>query len=396
MRILFVAMAESSHTARWVKQLANTGWDMHVFDAMAAGVGLELSGVTAYTVFSSPVPTPHLIAHHAATTLWPGRNPLSKRLLPRLATRLMPPRARMLAELIKQLKPDVVHSLEMQHESYIVLEAQRLLGAEFSMPWIYSSWGSDLYLYGNDPHHRDRIKAVLAACDYYIADCARDIVLAQQLGFRGEVLGVYPGVGGFAIAEMRQYMQADTPATRRVIALKGYDGWAGRARVGLRALRQCADQLRDYSIEIYSAGKKTKLLAAWLSQQTGLRVRVIPQSSHVEILKLMGRARTAIGLSISDGTPNSMLEAMTMGALPIQSDTVSTGEWITDGVNGLLVPPEDVDRVAAAVRRALLDDDLVDQAAQLNYQMAMERLDVALIQPQVCALYERVAACTKA
>lgn len=85
-----------------------------------------------------------------------------------------------------------------------------------------------------------------------------------------------------------------------------------------------------------------------------------------------------------------------MGALPIQSDTVSTGEWITDGVNGLLVPPEDVDRVAAAVRRALLDDDLVDQAAQLNYQMAMERLDVALIQPQVCALYERVAACTKA
>jgi len=157
-------------------------------------------------------------------------------------------------------------------------------------------------------------------------------------------------------------------------------------------LRQCADLLRGYTIEVYSAGKKIKLLAAWLARQTGLTVRIIPQSSHIEIIKLMGRARIAIGLSVSDGTPNSMLEAMTLGALPIQSDTISTGEWITDGVNGLLVPPENPDRVAAALRRALVDDELVDRAAQINSQIALERLDYALIQPRVQALYEQVAA----
>ncbi len=390
MRILFVAMAESIHAANWVKQLAGTGWDVHLFDATASGVGSELSGVTAHTVFRSASPTPHLTAHHSALVFTKGRNPITKRLLPFMA-RFLPSRAQALAELIRQFKPDVVHSLEMQHESYVVLEAKRLMGAEFSMPWIYSSWGSDLYLYGNDPYHRDRIRAVLEACDYYISDCRRDVTLAKQLGFKGDVLGVFPGPGGFDLRGMRQHRMSGPPSARRVIALKGYDGWAGRARIALHALRQCADQLGGYTVEIFSASKNIQTLALQMSKTTGLPIRVMPCGARTEIVKLMGRARFTIGLSISDGTPNTMLEAMIMGALPIQSDAGgATGEWITDGENGLLVPPEDSDRVATAIRRALRDDALIDRAMQLNEKLANERLDDELIQSRVIARYEMV------
>jgi glycosyltransferase involved in cell wall biosynthesis len=106
----------------------------------------------------------------------------------------------------------------------------------------------------------------------------------------------------------------------------------------------------------------------------------------------MGRARIAIGVNVTDGTPNTMLEAMVMGAFPIQSDTISTAEWITHGENGLLVPPEDHEAIAAAIRWALLDDALVDRAAEINAQITAERIDRAVIQPEVIAMYEKVAA----
>jgi len=48
-----------------------------------------------------------------------------------------------------------------------------------------------------------------------------------------------------------------------------------------------------------------------------------------------------------------MLEAMTMGALPIQSDAGGARAWIHDGENGLLVAPEDPEAVEAAIRRAV-------------------------------------------
>ena len=44
-----------------------------------------------------------------------------------------------------------------------------------------------------------------------------------------------------------------------------------------------------------------------------------------------------------------------MGALPIQSCTACADEWIVDGRSGLIVPPEDVDVIENALRRALTD-----------------------------------------
>jgi glycosyltransferase involved in cell wall biosynthesis len=106
----------------------------------------------------------------------------------------------------------------------------------------------------------------------------------------------------------------------------------------------------------------------------------------------MGRSRVAIAVGLADGSPLSLLEAMSMGAFPIQSDTVSTAEWIENGRNGLLVPPEDSETVANAIRRALRDDNLVQCAAEINSQIIAERVDASVIKPQVIELYRRAAA----
>jgi glycosyltransferase involved in cell wall biosynthesis len=108
----------------------------------------------------------------------------------------------------------------------------------------------------------------------------------------------------------------------------------------------------------------------------------------------MGRSRIALALSTTDGTPNAMLEAMIMGAFPIQSNTVSTGEWIIDGRNGFLVPPEDTEATARAIRKALGDNGLVDRAADVNGELTRAKVDVSVINPRVIQMYEQVASST--
>ena len=81
-----------------------------------------------------------------------------------------------------------------------------------------------------------------------------------------------------------------------------------------------------------------------------------------------------------------------MGALPIQSDTQSTAEWITDGRNGILARSNNPEEIAAALRRALQDDELVDRAAGANLELMKERLDIAAVRPKVIDMYRHVAA----
>ena len=75
----------------------------------------------------------------------------------------------------------------------------------------------------------------------------------------------------------------------------------------------------------------------------------------------------------------------------MQSDTGCGDEWLCQGKSGLLVPAEDPAAVAAALRLALADDELVDRAAETNARLAYERLDVSVIKPQVIEMYKRVA-----
>ena len=63
-----------------------------------------------------------------------------------------------------------------------------------------------------------------------------------------------------------------------------------------------------------------------------------------------------------------------MGSFPIQSCTACADEWLEHGVGGLLVPPEDPDVIAAALRQALTDDGLVDGGAEQNWRVACARL----------------------
>ncbi len=132
-----------------------------------------------------------------------------------------------------------------------------------------------------------------------------------------------------------------------------------------------------------------------LAARSGLELEVrTPRAplDHEEMLRRHGEARVSIGLSMSDGISTSFLEAMVMGSFPVQSWTSCAGEWIVDGESGILVPPDDPVPVAAALRRVLTDDRLVDAAAERNRAEAERRLDGSALARVARAIYEEVRA----
>ena len=87
------------------------------------------------------------------------------------------------------------------------------------------------------------------------------------------------------------------------------------------------------------------------------RVAFLGQVPNVE--HWMARAGLVVQPSRFEGFPNAVLEAMATGAPVISADCPSgPSDLISQDVNGVLVPPEDVDALSVAMRRLLLDEQL--------------------------------------
>jgi hypothetical protein len=387
MRILFVSPVASIHTARWIAQLHGTGWDLHVFPAIEADEPHgELTGVTvhraAYCASARPgltqaglrLPSEGTVA--AVRRMWRTWRPRY--------------REQQLARLVERLRPDLVHSMDTQTGGYLTLAARRLCGGGFP-PWAATNWGSDVYLFGRLAAHRERVREVLGHLDYAFCECRRDVDLMASHGFRGKQHPLVPAGGGFRLEELEPIRSATPASQRRLILVKGYQTWAGRALVALRALERCADLLDGREIAVFSAGEEVTIAAELFEQRTGVPVRVIPQrTAHRDMLALHAQARVYVGLSISDAISLSFLDAMAMGAFPVQSGTSCGDEWTKDGRTALFVPPDDVDVVEGALRRALADDALVDAAAAANWSTVRARLDWHTLRQQVIGSYTRM------
>lgn len=388
MRILFVAMPDSIHTARWISQVTNQGWEVYLYPVYKADPHPSLRNIT---LFDTHIFRPASLDISVEWINWPSiryyLDYYNRRFKHQYSTK---PAELSLKKVIKLIKPDIVHSLEFQHAGYMTLNVKKQFGEKFPT-WIATNWGSDLYLFGRLLEHQHPIREILEKCDYYSCECQRDVEIAQKMGLKSPVLPVLPNAGGIKVDQAVILCQDGPVSKRKYIIIKGYQGWAGRAFVALQALRFCQDILQGYTLIIFNSGEDTTLAARLFSDDTGIPVEIIPSfSSHEEILRQFGESRIYIGLSISDAISTSLLEAMVMGAFPIQSCTACADEWIENGATGFIVPPEDPQKIAEAIRDALTDDKLVDQAAEINLGVARKRLDYEKIQTQVIEMYQNI------
>ncbi|MGH8131322.1 MAG: glycosyltransferase [Steroidobacteraceae bacterium] len=384
MKILFVGQADSSHTVRWIRQLEGTGWDCHLFPAEHfRNINPELRNVMVHSLFRTPSLPPTV--RESAFIPWSAN--VGRTFTERLLVRAGVDDARRLARVIRRVKPDVVHSLCVHIGGFPTRAAREIVGTPFPR-WLVSNLGLDVYYFRHFEEYAGRIRAVLSSCDEYLCECHRDVPLAREFGFKGKDWPVLPQAGGLDLARMTELRRRRAPSERRLILVKGYQHFYGRALVALKAVELCATDLAGYRVALFGvSGADVEFTARVVSTRTGVPIEIIPRSPHDRILELQSHARVCISLSVADAACTTFLEAMAAGAFPVQSNTGCSAEWAAHGEGALFVDPDDPHDVATALRRAVTDHALVDRAAEVNWGPVVAGLDQEKIRAVVLERY---------
>jgi hypothetical protein len=379
MRILVVGFAASVHLSLFLRIFEGTDWDVRLFDS---------------TIWAAPHPAlPDLPVYTGARTAAAGTtgHPSQVRRLP--SPRSVEEHVDRLAEIIEEFRPDIVHSHEIQHAGALVhgaLKRPRTLRPA----WLCTNWGSDIFWFGRDRISIPTIRSVVRTCDYYSAECHRDVALARAFGLRGTVVGLWPGAGGIDLSSAGKLRLPGPTSARKTIAVKGGHGTFGQGHLAFQGVARCVDLLEGWEICTYQADPEVAARYDQLATRHPIRHTSVStqerSTSHDDHLAMHGRARVSIGFNRSDGLSMSFIEAMAMGSFPVQSSSACGREVTTPGRGALFVSPSDVDALASALRHALTDDALVDSAAELNQAVCRTSFDARKVRLRVLDAYERI------
>ena len=377
MKILMVSIF-APHFFNWTEQLKDSGHEVYWLDVFDSNTYVEKIDFVKQIIgwrYKWDYPGRYFLKR-ASPTLTDLINLFNERNLQKT-----------LSSVIEEIKPDVVHSFVMYLSTAPILEVMR---QNPDLKWIYSSWGSDLYFYRKRQKELGEMEQTFPELDYMFADCLRDHKIALQHGFSGEFLGVFPGGGGFDFNLTDEFIQP--VGSRNVILVKGYQGLHGRCIPVLNALWKIREVLKDYKIIVFGAGEEVKehVLESQLTEWELLEVYGV--LDHSRVMELMGEAFLYIGNSLSDGTPNTLLEAIIMGAFPVQSNPGgATAELIQDGKNGFLIAnPEAEDEIAELLQKVLSQKTIIIEGVNYNLQEIKPNLEKEEVKEKVLDKYRFV------
>jgi len=120
------------------------------------------------------------------------------------------------------------------------------------------------------------------------------------------------------------------------------------------------------------------------------RVTFLGLRTRDETLRIVAGAEAGLLSSDWENLPHSAVEALSVGVPVVSTAVGGVPEVVTDGENGLLVPPGDPEALAAALRRILEEPGLRDRLAAAA-KPSVEALSSEVVYGKLEALLEAVA-----
>jgi len=405
MHILLVADGRSPTTQRWILGLQAL---QHRVSQVSTFPCQPLPGVEALHIL--PVAFSGLAGSQVGTTIQSSQRPGGLRSsVRRFRSLFLAGRywfgpfsiwtyRRTFRKLVGELQPDLVHSLRIPFEGMLASHTPP------GIPLAVSVWGNDLTLHANgSPWMQKLTSQTLKRADGLLADAARDIRLANQWGFRpGLPAKVVPGSGGLDLVEMHQPRSSGDEALAEnlpagvplIINPRGFRPGSVRNDVFFHAIPlvlQRWPQARFVCLAMAGQPEATD----WVERlKLGANVRLLPYLPQTQVWDLFKQAGITVSVSEHDGTPNTLLEAMACGCFPVVGDIESLREWITPGINGMLVEPTKPQSLADALLTALDHPELRTRAAEINQKLIRQRAEVNLVRAQMEIFYQQVLSST--
>ncbi len=148
----------------------------------------------------------------------------------------------------------------------------------------------------------------------------------------------------------------------------------GQKRIShlLEAMKAISKELPEARLEIYGTGPE-KISLDRRIDELGLKGRatIMEPVAQQELRKVYNRAAVVVLNSIEEGFGLALTEAMLCRTSVIGTNSGGITDIIDDGKTGLLIPPDDIEKLADAIRLVLNDRLLRAHLAEAGYKKAL-------------------------
>jgi glycosyltransferase involved in cell wall biosynthesis len=288
-----------------------------------------------------------------------------------------------IVELIR-FRPSVVHLQAASDTSFIrkgiLLWISRIAG----VPVVFHMQGSNFQVYyENSPRP---IQAVIRA-----TLCRASAVVALGETWAARLSAIAP------TARIAVIPNAVRPADRSVQPAPGepvgvvFLGRIGDRKGAFRLLDAWA-RLDGEAATLTIAGDGDVERARRRIQELHLdeTVEVREWLSESDVCELLDCAQVLVLPSRNEGQPLAVLEAMARGLCVVASDAGGLPEMIGGGC-GMIVSPDDIEAIAAALRLVVHDHELRTQYGAAAYARVADLFDVRIVWRRLDALYREVS-----
>jgi hypothetical protein len=377
-KVLVIGMFDSIHLARWLSQFEDQNIEFVLFPSKKfkyLNFELEILIKSKNTAVFT-LPTPYFCSKYI------GHLDYILNLLFKIFN--MDLKKILLKRTLISNKFKLVHAIEIQGAGYLYDSLPKNILDQNTL--ILTNYGSDIFYFKNISDHNKKIKSVLKKAKFYSGECHRDYELALNLGFNGRFLPCIPNAGGFKekIFDLNQTVSEK----RNLIVVKCYGGIFGLGGLVIEALTQFLINKPNVKVLLYSVTKDLSDQAILLKKNFPGQIiiqNINDKISRTSFLKYFSEAKIYVAASKSDGVSTSFLEALCLGAFPIQTNTSCAQEWINLGFEGDIVFPDSLEILTALNKH--YSDPLLDLKRVQNLVNAKVSLSFNLIKNQALSFY---------
>jgi glycosyltransferase involved in cell wall biosynthesis len=214
--------------------------------------------------------------------------------------------------------------------------------------------------------------------------------LARVDGFSRERIEVIENGIDLAQFTLNSRPPSDLDPTRRyIVNVARFHPVKDQATL-LRAFHQLALGHPDVDLLLVGDGPLRGGLEQ-LSQQLHIKDRVHFLGVRKDVPAILHASEVFVLTSLSEGAPLTLLEAMAIGLPAVVTAVGGMPEIVRDGIEGLLAPRQDVDKIAAALDQLLRDPKTAVAMGAAGAQRVRECYTIDRTVDRYYALYARLA-----
>ena len=271
------------------------------------------------------------------------------------------------------------------YQDYLRFAPHPAIYAWLGVPYIVKLHGSHSYFAGENG---SAVSTAVKLAELALLNGAKGVIAVSKyvgeqtqryLPFTGRVEVIYNGIELPPPAAGAFESRRDIVFTGSLLQKKGIYQL-------MKAWNVAGPQLPGVHLHIYGRGR-TDQASALLDDTARRSVTFHGAVSRAAVMELLKAARVAVFPSYAEAFSLAPMEAMACGAAVIYTVLTSGPELITNGIDGILIHPDDVDALAQSMVMLMSDPTRAENLAAAGNTRIREHFELSRLAAQHIRLY---------